>query len=64
MYDPAVFYISEEYNKLIGYDVSVQREVEAPELYIIGKCKSNDERLAYIEMTRVFRTFFALFPPL
>ena len=30
----------------------MQREVEAPELYIIGRCKSNDEQLAYIE-TRI-----------
>ena len=52
MYDPAVFYTSDEYKKLTGYDVNVQREVEAPELYIIGRCKSNDEQLAYIE-TRV-----------
>ena len=34
MYDPAVIYTSEEYKKLIGYDVNVQREVEAPALYI------------------------------
>ena len=30
----------------------MQREVEAPELYIIGRCKSNDQQLAYIE-TRI-----------
>ena len=52
MYDPAVFYTSEEYKKLAGYNVNVQREVEAPELYIIGRCKSNDEQQAYIE-TRI-----------
>ena len=37
MYDPAVFYASEEYKKLTGYGLNVQREVEAPELYIIGR---------------------------
>ena len=30
----------------------MQREVETPELYIIGTCGSNDEQLAYIN-TRV-----------
>ena len=43
LYDPAVFYTSEEYKKLTGYDVNIQREIETPELYIIGRCKSNDE---------------------
>ena len=52
IYDPAVFYTSEEYKILTGYDVNVQREVETPELYIIGRCKSNDEQLAYID-TRI-----------
>ena len=52
LYDPAVFYTSEEYKKLIGYDVNIRREIEATELYIIGRCKSNDEQLAYIE-TRI-----------
>ena len=33
IYDPAVFYTSEEYKILTGYDVNVQREVEVPELY-------------------------------
>ena len=36
--DPAVFYTREEYKKLTGYDVNIQREVKAPELYIIGRC--------------------------
>ena len=52
MYDPAVFYTPEEYKELTGYDVNIQSEVETPELYIIGRCKSNDEQLAYIE-TRI-----------
>ena len=52
MYDPAVFYTSDEYREKTGHDVNVQREVEAPELYIMGRCKSNDEQLAYIE-TRI-----------
>ena len=52
LYDPAVFYTSAEYAVLAKTDVNVQREVEEPELYIIGRCPSNDEQLAYIN-TRV-----------
>ena len=52
LYDPAVFYTSDEYKEITGKDINVQREVETPELYIIGRCKSNDEQLGYIE-TRV-----------
>ena len=40
LYDPTVFYTSEEYKKLTGYDVNIQREIEVPELYIIGRYKS------------------------
>ena len=52
MYDPAVFYTSKEYKELTGCNVNVQSVVEQPELYIIGRCKSNDEQLSYIE-TRI-----------
>ena len=52
LYDPAVFYTSDEYKEITGIDINVQREVETPELYIIGRCKSNDEQLGYIQ-TRV-----------
>ena len=52
MYDPAVFYTSAEYSSLTNKHVNVQRTVEAPELYIIARCASNDEQLAYIN-TRV-----------
>ena len=48
LYDPAVFYTSAEYTILANKNTNVQREVEAPELYIIGRCGSNDEQLAYI----------------
>ena len=48
LYDPAVFYTSAEYKRLRNIDINVQREVESPELYIIGRCGSNDEQLAYI----------------
>ena len=52
MYNPAVFYTSKEYKELTGCNVNVQSVVEQPELYIIGRCKSNDEQLSYIE-TRI-----------
>ena len=52
MYDPAVFYTSKEYKELTGCNVNVQSVVEQPQLYIIGRCKSNDEQLSYIE-TRI-----------
>ena len=52
LYDPAVFYTSEEYKQLTGNIINIQREVETPELYIIARCKSNDEQLGYIQ-TRV-----------
>ena len=52
LYDPAVFYTSDEYKKLTGDIINVQRKVETPELYIIARCKSNDEQLGYIQ-TRV-----------
>ena len=48
LYDPAVFYTSAEYTILANKDTNVQREVEAPELYITGRCGSNDEQLVYI----------------
>ena len=47
MYDPAVFYT--EYQEISGDSVDVQAEIESPELYIIGRCRSNDEQLGYIE---------------
>ena len=52
LYDPAVFYTSAEYTILANIDTNVQREVESPQLYIIGRCGSNDEQLACIN-TRV-----------
>ena len=52
LYDPAVFYTSKEYKILHGDDVNIQSQIEIPELYIIGRCKSNDEQLGYIS-TRV-----------
>ena len=52
MYDPAVFFTSEEYKAMTGYDIDIQKVIETPEIYIVGRCKSNDEQLGYID-TRV-----------
>ena len=52
LYDPAVFFTSKEYKNNFGLDVHIQRKVETPELYIIGRCRNNDEQLGYIE-TRI-----------
>ena len=49
MYDPAVFCTPTEYQEISGDTVDVQAEIERPELYIIGRCRSNDEQLGYIE---------------
>ena len=49
LYDPAVFYTSSEYTALTGCEVNVQSKVEFPELYLIGRCGSNDEQLGYIK---------------
>ena len=37
------------YQEISGDTVNVQAEIESPEMYIIGRCKSNDEQLGYIE---------------
>ena len=52
MYDPASFLTSDEYFDKTGKRVNVQRVVEMPELYLIARCRSNDEQLAYID-TRI-----------
>ena len=46
------FFTTKEFKEKFGLDVNVQRKVETPELYIIGRCRHNDEQLGYIE-TRV-----------
>ena len=49
LYDAAVFYTNAEYKNKFGQNIDIQSEVEKPELYIIGRCKSTDEQLGYIE---------------
>lgn len=52
LYDPAVYYSDTEYKQITGKTINIQSEVEKPQLHIIGRCRSNDEQLAYIE-TRI-----------
>ena len=49
LYDKAVFYTDKEYHQKFKKQVNIQSIVETPELYIIGRCKSSDEQLGYIE---------------
>ena len=48
VYDPAAFYTDEEYYLKTKEKINVQSIVEAPELYIMGQCRSNDEQIGYI----------------
>ncbi|KAK3700756.1 hypothetical protein QZH41_010938, partial [Actinostola sp. cb2023] len=49
-YDPALYLTKEEYYQKTGIWVDIQTEVEKPELYIVGRCKSSDEeQLGYID---------------
>ena len=50
IYDPALYLTPEEYLQRTGKWVDIQSQVEKPEIYIIGRCKSSDvEQLAYVE---------------
>ena len=49
LYDPAIHLTDEEYKIKTGKSVNVQSIIEKPELYIVARCKSNDEQLAYVE---------------
>ena len=54
LFDRAVFYSSAEYKEITEgqEDVDIQSIVETPELYIISRCRSNDEQLSLVE-TRI-----------
>ena len=49
LYNPAIHLTDEEYKIKTGKSVNVQSIIEKPELYIVARCKSNDEQLAYVE---------------
>ena len=46
MYDPAIHYTNQEYISKTGRDINVQEEIEKPFMYIMARCRSNDEQLA------------------
>ena len=52
MYDPAVFYTDREWFENFKEKKSIQGVVETPEVYIVGRCKANDEQLSFTD-TRV-----------
>ena len=49
LYDTAVFYTEKEFYDKYGKEADIQSIVETPELYIIGRCRSTDEQLGYID---------------
>ena len=49
LFDPAIHLTNEEYKAKTGKTVNVQEIIEKPELYIVARCKSNDEQLAYVD---------------
>ena len=49
LYDEAVFYITDEYETLSEIKMDVQSFIETPELYLLGRCRSNDEQLGYVK---------------
>ena len=53
LFDPAVHLTNEEYKSKTGKTVNVQEIIEKPELYIVARCKSNDEQLAYVDTRTV-----------
>ena len=52
LYDKAAFYTNEEYKANTGRNISVQTEIEKPIVYIVARCRANDEQLAYVQ-TRI-----------
>ena len=49
LYDEAVFYNSEEYYEISNEKLNIQSIIEEPYLYIIGRCRANDEQIMYVE---------------
>ena len=50
LYGPAVYFSDIEYEQISEGKINVQNEIEKPQLYIVGRCISNDEQLAYVEI--------------
>ena len=50
LYDPAVHLTNLEYTLETREEMDVETEVEKPDIYIVGRCRSSDtEQLAYVE---------------
>ena len=49
MYDPTVYLTNNEYLQKYKCRIDVQATVEQPQLYIIGRCPSNEQQLLYGE---------------
>jgi len=49
IYDPATFLTDAEYQQKYGKLINVQPIVEAPYLYLLARCPSNDQQLMYVE---------------
>ena len=49
LYDEAIFYNSEEYYEISNEKLNIQSIIEEPYLYIIGRCRANDEQIMYVE---------------
>ena len=47
LYDKALYYSSSEYKELFDKKVCIQKEVEKPVVYIIGRCPPTDEQIKY-----------------
>ena len=49
LYDEAIFYSSEEYYEISNEKLHIHSIIEEPYLYIIGRCRANDEQIMYVE---------------
>ena len=49
LYDEAVLYTNAEYETLSEIKMDLQSLIETPELYLLGRCRSNDEQLGYLK---------------
>jgi len=50
LYDPAVFFTSQEYKADTGKDVNIQKVIEQPEMHFVARSgSSNDEQMLYTD---------------
>ena len=47
IYDPAIFYKNEEYEKIYRQKINIQVEIEKPEIYVIARCPPTDDQIKY-----------------